>query len=145
MYADDAVSTDADDPILAVFSQACADDPHPVYHDMHDRCPVSRDPGMFGGYSVTLSESAADAPHKDAALAFINFVLQPASMAAIANATRYPNAVPDSRPMIRPELMADRNVFPTDADVAGFFTIGPVPQAAERARTRLWARFKAGS
>jgi putrescine transport system substrate-binding protein len=87
----------------------------------------------------------ADAPHKDAALAFINFVLRPASMAAITNATRYPNAVPDSRATIRPELMADRNVFPTDADVAGFFTIGPVPQAAERARTRLWARFKAGS
>ena len=86
----------------------------------------------------------ADAPHKPEALAFIDFVLRPAVMAAITNATRYPNAVPASRALIRPELMADRNVFPTDADVAGFFTIGPVPQAAERARTRLWARFKAG-
>jgi cytochrome P450 len=60
MYTDDAVSADdagaADgDQLSEVFSQQCADDPHPVYHDMHDRCPVSRDPGMFGGYSVTLS------------------------------------------------------------------------------------------
>ncbi len=29
--------------------------------------------------------------------------------------------------------------------MATFFTIGPVPQAAERQRTRMWARFKAGT
>jgi putrescine transport system substrate-binding protein len=86
----------------------------------------------------------ADAPHKEEALAFIDFVLRPDVMAGITNIVRYPNAVPASRPMIRPELLADTNVFPTDSQIAGFFTIGPVPQAAERARTRLWARFKAG-
>jgi putrescine transport system substrate-binding protein len=86
----------------------------------------------------------ADAPHKDEALAFIDFVLRPDVMAGITNVVRYPNAVPASRPMIRPELLTDTNVFPTDAQLSGFFTIGPVPQAAERARTRLWARFKAG-
>jgi putrescine transport system substrate-binding protein len=86
----------------------------------------------------------ADAPHKDEALAFIDFVLRPEIMAGITNVVRYPNAVPASRPMIRPELLADTNVFPTEAQIAGFFTIGPIPQAAERARTRMWARFKAG-
>ena len=86
----------------------------------------------------------ADAPHKDEAHAFIDFVLRPDVMAGITNVVRYPNAVPACRPMIKPELLADTNVFPTDAQLAGFFTIGPVPQAAERARTRLWARFKAG-
>ena len=86
----------------------------------------------------------ADAPHKDEALAFIDFLLRPDVMAGITNVVRYPNAVPASRPMIRPALLADTNVFPTEAQIAGFFTIGPVPQAAERARTRLWARFKAG-
>jgi cytochrome P450 len=61
MYTDDAISTDDpasagdEGPILEVFSQRCADDPHPVYQDMHDRCPVGREPGMFGGHSVTLS------------------------------------------------------------------------------------------
>lgn len=86
----------------------------------------------------------ADAPHKDAALAFINFVLRPDVMAGITNVARFPNAVPASRSMIRPELLADANVFPTDAQIAGFFTPSAVPQAAERARTRMWARFKAG-
>ena len=86
----------------------------------------------------------ADAEHKDAALAFINFVLQPDVMAAITNKVRYANAVPASRAMIRPELLADTNIFPTPAQMATFFTIGPVSQAAERQRTRMWARFKAG-
>ena len=55
MYADDAVPTGTEDPMFEVFSQCCADDPHPVYQGLHDRCPVARAPGMMGGYSVTLS------------------------------------------------------------------------------------------
>lgn len=86
----------------------------------------------------------ADAPHRIEALAFINFVLRPEIMAAITNRVRYPNAVPASAPMIRPELKADTDVFPTPEQMAGFFTVKAVPQAAERARTRMWARFKAG-
>jgi len=39
----------------------------------------------------------ADAPHKEAALAFINFVLRPDIMARITTATRYPNAIPATR------------------------------------------------
>jgi putrescine transport system substrate-binding protein len=86
----------------------------------------------------------ADAEHKDAAFAFINFLLQPDVMAAITNKVRYANAVPASHAMIQPELLADTNIFPTPVQMATFFTIGPVPQAAERQRTRMWARFKAG-
>jgi putrescine transport system substrate-binding protein len=86
----------------------------------------------------------ADAPNPDAAHAFIDFLLRPDVMAAITNHTRYPNGVPASRPLIRPEVANDPNVFPTPEMAQRFFTIGQVPQAAERARTRLWARFKAG-
>ncbi len=86
-----------------------------------------------------------DAPHPDAALAFINFVLQPQVIAGITNQVRYPNAVPASRPFVRPALLDDPNIYPQPDRIASFFTIGPVPQAAERARNRMWARFKAGS
>jgi putrescine transport system substrate-binding protein len=86
----------------------------------------------------------ADAPDKDAALAFINFVLRPDIMARITDATRYPNAVPATRVLVRPELLDDPNVFPTDVVMERFFTIGPSTPAADRARTRMWARFKAG-
>ncbi len=86
----------------------------------------------------------SDAPHKEEALAFINFVLQPDIMARITDATRYPNAVPATRVLVRPELLDDPNVFPTDAMMARFFPIGPSAPATDRARTRMWARFKAG-
>lgn len=86
----------------------------------------------------------SDAQHKEEALTFINFVLRPDIMARITNATRYPNAVPATRALVRAELLDDPNVFPTDAAMQRFFTIGPSTQAGERARTRVWARFKAG-
>ena len=86
----------------------------------------------------------ADAPHKDAAFAFIDFLLRPDVIAGITNAVRYPNAVPASLPMVDPELKADHDVYPTAQDQARFFTVRAVPQAVERARTRVWARFKAG-
>ena len=85
-----------------------------------------------------------DAPHMDAGLAFINFLLQPDVMAAITNKVRYANAVPASHAMIRPELLADTNMFPTPAQMATFFSIGPLSRSAERQRSRMWDRFKAG-
>ena len=81
----------------------------------------------------------ADAAHKAEAHAFIDFVLRPEVMARITTVTHYPNAVPASR-----ALIADTSAFPSDSEMTRYFTIGPVPQAAERIRTRLWARFKAG-
>ena len=86
----------------------------------------------------------ADAPHKATALQFINFILQPDVMAGITNHVRYPNAVPASRAMIRPELLSDPAIYPPPGTVAQMFHIGPVPLTAERARTRMWARVKAG-
>ena len=61
----------------------------------------------------------ADAPHKDSALAFIDFVLRPDVMAAITNKSRYPNAVPASRAMM-PRRPADTEHLPdgrADGDV----------------------------
>jgi putrescine transport system substrate-binding protein len=86
----------------------------------------------------------SDAAHKEEALAFINFVLRPDIMARITEATRYPNAVPATRVLVQPALLDDPNVFPTDPIMQRFFTIGPSAPGSDRARTRLWARFKAG-
>ncbi len=85
-----------------------------------------------------------DAPHAGAANRFINFILQPDVMAAITNRVRYPNALPASRPLVQPDILANPNIYPPPEALARFFTIVAPSQAAERARTRLWARFKAG-
>jgi putrescine transport system substrate-binding protein len=86
----------------------------------------------------------ADAPNPEAAHAFINFLLQPNVMAAITNQVRYPNAVPASRPLVDAAVRDDPNVFPPPEALARSFVAGTPPREAERARTRLWARFKSG-
>jgi putrescine transport system substrate-binding protein len=86
----------------------------------------------------------ADAPNAENAHAFINFLLQPDVMANVTNHVRYPNGIAASRPLVAAEVADDPAVFPPEALRARFFTIGAVPQAADRARSRLWARFKAG-
>jgi cytochrome P450 len=58
MYTEDAVSDGTGDASADVFSQRCADDPHPVYQEVHERCPVARETGIFGGHSVTVSRYA---------------------------------------------------------------------------------------
>jgi putrescine transport system substrate-binding protein len=73
----------------------------------------------------------ADAPHPNEAAEFINFVLQPDIMAGISRQVHYPDAMTAeaaTRPAIDPN----------------WFTISAVSPAAERARSRMWARFKAG-
>jgi putrescine transport system substrate-binding protein len=85
-----------------------------------------------------------DAPHPDEALAFLNFVLRPASIAAITNFVHYPNAVPASRPMIDKAILDDPGIYPPPEQFVNFFETGPVPADVARTRGRLWARFRAG-
>jgi len=101
-------------------------------------------PREFAELTFDVLAIPVDAPHPAEALRFIDFLLQPDVMAAITNQVRYPNAVPGSRGAILPEVKDDPNVFPDAADVR-FFTVRATPQAADRARTRMWARFKAGA
>jgi putrescine transport system substrate-binding protein len=86
----------------------------------------------------------ADASHPEYAHAFINFVLRPEIMARITDATRYPNAVPATRALIDPRLLDNPDIFPSDAQMRQFFSVSPSRQAEDRARSRLWSRFKAG-
>ena len=86
----------------------------------------------------------ADAPNPAAAHAFIDFLLEPATMAGISNVVRYPNAVPAARALMRPEVANDPAVYPGPAALAGAFLAGTPPAGTERARARLWARFRAG-
>ena len=86
----------------------------------------------------------ADAPHKAEAMAFIDFMLRPEIIAGVTNTVHYPNAVPASLKLVDPAIAQDSNVYPPEEARARFFTIGPVPPDAARARSRMWARLKAG-
>lgn len=86
----------------------------------------------------------ADAPNPEAAQTFINFLLQPDVMAAITNQVRYPNAIPGSRALVEEAVRNDPSVFPPAEALSRSFVAGTPPREAERLRTRLWSRFKAG-
>jgi putrescine transport system substrate-binding protein len=85
-----------------------------------------------------------DAPNAENAHAFIAFLLRPEVMAEISNKTQYPNAVPASWPLVAPAVRNNPNIFPDEAARARFFTVTGVDAATDRARSRVWARFKAG-
>jgi putrescine transport system substrate-binding protein len=86
-----------------------------------------------------------DAPHPELALQFINFLLQPSVMAGITNVVHYPNAVPASKDQVDAAVRDDPNVYPDAAALNRSFTVAAVSEPAVKARTRMWARFKAGN
>jgi putrescine transport system substrate-binding protein len=86
----------------------------------------------------------ADAPNPEAAHRFIDFLLRPEVIAGVTSVVRYPNAVPASRPLVVAAVREDPNVYPPTEVLARAFVPGTPPAGAERARNRLWSRFKAG-
>jgi cytochrome P450 len=58
MYTEATPVGDDDDEFQIdahVFSAQCANAPHEVYHQVHDKCPVWRSESMFGTYGVYLT------------------------------------------------------------------------------------------
>jgi putrescine transport system substrate-binding protein len=101
-------------------------------------------PATGAHLSFDMLAIPADAPNPDAAQAFIDFLLRPDVMAGITSTVRYPNAVPASRALVEPAVRDDPNVYPPSEVLARAFVPGTPPAAVERARNRLWSRFKAG-
>ncbi len=100
-------------------------------------------PKQFAQLTFDMLAIPTDAPHPAEALALINFLLQPDVMAAITNQVHYPNALPASLTSVDPAIRSDLNVF-LDTTDPRFFTARATTQAADKARTRMWARVKAG-
>jgi putrescine transport system substrate-binding protein len=94
--------------------------------------------------SLDMLAIPADAPNPEAAQRFINFMLQPEVMAGVTNQVRYPNAIPAATPLVAQAVRDDPNVYPTPAMLAQTFTATAQTPQAERVRSRLWNRFKAG-
>lgn len=86
----------------------------------------------------------ADAPNKEGAYEFINFVLDPANMANISNKVSYANAVPASLPMVADDIKSNPGIFlPADSKVK-LFSLKQIKQTTDRARTRVWTKVKTG-
>lgn len=86
----------------------------------------------------------ADAPNKDGAHELLNFVLDPANMAAITEKVQYGNAVPATLATLDDAVKNNPAVFPTDAQKATLFSVKSVKASTDRLRTRLWTKVKTG-
>jgi len=79
-----------------------------------------------------------DAPHPDAAFKFINFILDPDTMAKITNTVAYANAVPASLAKVDPAIKNDPDVFPTPEVRRHLFVVNQPSPAYEKLRQRAW-------
>jgi putrescine transport system substrate-binding protein len=87
----------------------------------------------------------ADAPHPDLALKWIDYNLRPEVMAGTANTVNARTGVKESAPLVRAELLADPETYPTPEIEKTLFT-GPVASRAyDRKRSRAWTRVRSGS
>ncbi|WP_459849864.1 extracellular solute-binding protein [Dongia sp. agr-C8] len=86
-----------------------------------------------------------DAPHPDAAYAFLNHLLQPKMIATTAGEMGYANAQPGSYGAVYAPLAADARIFPTDAVKAKLTLVKPLAPELQLLVDQLWAQIKAGS
>jgi putrescine transport system substrate-binding protein len=86
----------------------------------------------------------ADAPHPEAALRFINFMLEPKVIAAVTNDIYYANNNRAADAYVDPRIIADPVLYPSAAAEARMYLSKETDHATERLRTRAWTRIKTG-
>lgn len=85
-----------------------------------------------------------DAPNKEGAHAFIDFLMTPEAIAGVTNHVAYTNAVPSSMPLVDEAIRTDRGIFPPPELEAKLFAVTSVSPAVDRMRNRLWTRVRTG-
>ncbi|RCW64391.1 polyamine ABC transporter substrate-binding protein [Pseudorhodoferax soli] len=86
----------------------------------------------------------ADAPHPDNALKFINYILRPEVHAGLSNKVFYANPNKESRKFIKPEVVNNPTIFPTDEDMKKMVAPDALSNDLRRTVTRLFTSFKTG-
>ncbi|PWC52329.1 extracellular solute-binding protein [Azospirillum sp. TSO22-1] len=84
----------------------------------------------------------ADAPNKEGAFAYINFILDPANIAGVSNTVKYANAVPSSP--VDAEVKGNPAVYLPETSKVKLFSLKAIKQSTDRARTRVWTKVKTG-
>ncbi|HED12985.1 MAG TPA: polyamine ABC transporter substrate-binding protein [Gammaproteobacteria bacterium] len=85
-----------------------------------------------------------DSKHKDAAHAFINFMMDAKITAENTNFVWYANANKASMPMVEQEIKDDPGIFPTATVKARLWGAKVYTKRTDRIITRLWTKVKTG-
>lgn len=96
------------------------------------------------GLWFTLMGVPKDAPNKENAYKWLNYLLRPEIAADITNHTTYPMAVPNAKSLIQPEIANDITVYPTAVMIDEMFVFEPIEPELLHLMNRLWQQFKSG-
>ena len=85
-----------------------------------------------------------DAPNPDAALRFLDFMMDPKVAAASSAVTRYANANLPATALLDKSISDNPWIYPSEDDRARLYTISAATPEQTRKRTRLWTAIKTG-
>jgi putrescine transport system substrate-binding protein len=83
-----------------------------------------------------------DAPHPEAARAFIDYMLKPEAIAELTNSLYFANANQAATPLLDEAVSGDPDIYPPRVVRDKLFAEQLLPLATQRQRTRLWASFR---
>jgi putrescine transport system substrate-binding protein len=86
----------------------------------------------------------ASAPHPQAALRFLDYLLEPKVIAAITNDIHYGNDNLAARRFVEESTLNDPAIYPTPEIAKRLYLPAAVDPEFERLRTRTWTRIKTG-
>jgi putrescine transport system substrate-binding protein len=89
--------------------------------------------------SFVMPRGAAD---RAEAHAFVNFLLRPDIAARLTNWSYAANAVPASAPMISPEIMSDRGIYPSEEDRKRFYPLAALSPTVQAELNNRWMWIK---
>ncbi len=85
-----------------------------------------------------------DAPHPEAAHAFIDFLLRPEVIAEVSNYVAYANGNREATALLDASIRDDRGIYPSDEVRANLRSMRVLTPAEIRERTRAWTRIRRG-
>lgn len=85
-----------------------------------------------------------DAPHPEAAMRWINYILRPEVQAEISNEVFYPNANLPGKALVRADIRNDTSVFPPESVLSTLIMEKTIPADIQRLQNRLWTQLKTG-
>ena len=86
-----------------------------------------------------------DAPNPEGAHVFLNWIMDPANIAAASNYVYYANGNEASKPLLVEDVITDTAIYPDEATLENLFTTTPYPAKVQRVVTRMWTRIKSGT
>lgn len=86
----------------------------------------------------------ADAPHKENAYLFLNYMLRPEVIAASTDYIGYANANKSATPLVDPKIAENIAIYPDASTLERLQTTEVLAPKEERKRSRTWTRIKTG-